>query len=297
MRVLVTGAAGLLGGRLAALLSRRFHVVAGRHDSPILAGLSEAPIDLTSPASIERALDEARAEAVVHAAAIADPDRCERDPELATRLNTGGCEALARLCHARSLPLVALSTDLVFSGERAFLTESDTPAPLQVYGRTKLAGEQAILALHPTSAILRVALVLGRGHGPRATASEAVAWALRNGRRPRLFTDQYRTPIDAESVSSLIERLLVGGGAGIFHAGGAERLSRWDLGRRVAGALGLAAEPIEPVTKADIRQPAPRPADVSLDSTKAERLLGWRPRPLATGIVEGRRVADEPASA
>lgn len=296
MRVLVTGAAGLLGGRLAALLSRRFEVVAGRHESSIPAALAEAPIDIASPVTIERALDKARAEAVVHAAGIADPDRCERDSELASRLNTGACEALARLCHARSLPLVALSTDLVFSGERAFLTESDAPAPLQVYGRTKLAGEQAILALHPTSAILRVALVLGCGYGPRATASEAVAWALRNGRRPRLFTDQYRTPIDAESVASLVERLLAGGGVGIYHAGGAERLSRWDLGLRVASVLGLSPKPIESATQADLTQPARRPPDVSLDSTKAQRQLGWSPRPLATGIAEGRPSADEPAT-
>jgi len=296
LRVLVTGAAGLLGGRLATLLSRRFDVVAGRHESPVPARLAETPIDLASPAAIERALDAARAEAVVHAAGIADPDRCERDPDLASRLNTGGCEELARLCHARSLPLVALSTDLVFSGERPFLTESDAPQPQQVYGRTKLAGEQALLALHPASAIVRVALVMGRGHGPRATASEAVAWALRSGRRPRLFTDQHRTPIDAESVAALVERLLAGEESGIFHAGGAERLSRFDLGLRTARLLGLAPEAIEAVTQAALAQPARRPADVSLDSTKAQRLLGWSQRPLEAGILEGRPAADDPAN-
>ena len=297
MRVLVTGAAGLLGGRIASLLSSRFDVVAGVHESPVPAPLVQARIDLASQPTIERALEEFRVEGVVHAAGLVDPDRCEREPGLAMRLNADACELLARLCRARSLRLVSLSTDLVFSGERPFPSELDAPAPLQVYGRTKLAGEEAVLGLCPASAIVRVALVHGRGHGPRATASEAVAWALRSGRRLRLFTDQHRAPVDPESVASLVELLLLHAEAGIFHAGGAERVSRWELGGRVAQLLGLAPDTIEPVSQAETTQAAPRPADVCLDWTKARRALGWAPRPLAAGILEGRTVADAPGGA
>ena len=292
MKVLVTGAGGLLGGRLAVLLARAHEVVGGRHVAAVPAGIAEGPLDLLSSASIESALDGARPEAVVHCAALADADRCEAGPDLAFRLNVHGAETLARLCHLRRIRLVALSTDLVFAGDRAGLEESDPPAPLLTYGRTKLRGEEAVFGAAPGAAVTRVALVVGRGHGPRGTASETVAWALRAGGTQRLFTDQYRTPVDADSVAVAIEGLLRGTASGVFHLGGAERLSRMELGLRVAQALGLPTQGMAAVTQADLRLSAPRPADVSLDSTRARRELGFSPLPLDDAIRGGRPAPD-----
>jgi dTDP-4-dehydrorhamnose reductase len=104
----------------------------------------------------------------------------------------------------------------------------------------------------------------------------------------RLFTDQYRTTIDPESVAEAASRLLAGSGAGRYHLGGPERLSRHALGLRVASALGLPADLIEAVRQPDVPMPAPRPPDVSLDSSRARRELGFEPRPLEQGIREGR---------
>ena len=86
--------------------------------------------------------------------------------------------------------------DLVFGGDRAFSDERTGTGPLGVYGRTKREGEEALLASDPTAAVIRVALVAGRGHGARGTVSEGVAWALQMGRTVRLFADEYRTPVD-----------------------------------------------------------------------------------------------------
>lgn len=284
----MTGASGLLGGRLASLLSGPFHVVAARHAGPIPSGVESVPLDLLSGASIEAALSSGRPEAVVHSAALADPERCEREPERAAALNEAATRALARHCRLRDIRLVTLSTDLVFPGDRAPWSEADAPRALLAYARTKLGGEVAAVAEHPGAAVLRIALVYGRGHGPRGTATESIAWALRAGRRLRLYTDQYRTPIDAESVASAIARLLPTSHGGVFHVGGPERVSRYDLGLRTARLLGLDASLIEPVLFADAVGAAPRPADVSLDSGRALRELGWQPRPLDVAIVEGR---------
>jgi dTDP-4-dehydrorhamnose reductase len=229
---------------------------------------------------------------VVHSAALSDVDRCEREPELARRVNVDGSERIARACAARGVALVALSTDLVFPGESAFSPESAVPQPLSVYGRTKLAGEAAVLALCPSAAITRVALVIGCGYGPRATGSEAIAWALREGRTARLFTDQYRTPIDADSVAEAIALVLQRRASGRFHLGGLERVSRYELGLRVARLLALSSGHVEAVAYRAEPTEGPRPADASLDSQRTRQELGWMPRGLDAAILLGRAAPD-----
>jgi len=292
VRVLVTGAGGLLGGRLASLLSASYEVVAGRRSAPGPVGLPEQLLDILSASSIESALDGVRPDAVVHSAALADADRCEAEPALAEASNARACETLARACRARGILLVGLSTDLVFDGRRPFVSEAEPVESILAYGRTKLLGEEAVLAEAPGSAVVRVALVHGRGHGRRGTASEAIEWALRSGRALRLFTDQFRTTVDAESVADAVRRILERDGRGRYHLGGPERLSRHDLGLRVAGLLGLSAEAVHAVTQAEHPLDPMRPADVSMDTSRARRELGWLPRPLDAGILEGRRRPD-----
>lgn len=284
----MTGAGGLLGGRLAALLARRHQVVAGVHLSPAPEGLESVRLDMTRARSLESCFDETKPDAVLHAAALADADRCQADPALAAMLNVDATGRLARLCESRGTRLVALSTDMVWPGERSWWTETDAPSPILVYGRTKKAAEDAVLGAARGAAVLRVALVQGRGHGPRRTASEAILDALGAGRRLRLFTDQYRTPVDPESVADAVDRVLERRAAGIFHVGGPERVSRHELGLRVAALFGLDASLIDSVTQAEHETGAPRPADVSLDCSRARHELGWAPRPLEEGLRESR---------
>ena len=246
--------------------------------------------DLERPSSFAALLDDLRPDAIVHSAALAEPDVCEREPERARACNADAPAHLARLCRARRIRLVAISTDLVFGGDRAPYAEDAVPHPLLAYARTKLDGERAVRAEDPSAVVLRLPLMLGRGHGRRATASESVAWALREGRPLRLFTDQYRTPVDADSVADAIDGVLAAPHAGTFHLGGEERLSRYDLGRRVADAWNLPLALITPIRQGDLPL-APRPADVSLDSRRAREVLGWQPRPVDDAIRDGRLTA------
>ena len=287
-RVLVTGASGLLGGRLAELLAPAHDVIAMRHREAVPPALATVDADLLDLGALARAVEAARPDAVLHSAALADADRCEAEPELARRCNVEASAEIARLCRARGLRLIALSTDLVLGGDVAFSVEDQPARPVLVYGRTKLDAEEAILGESPDAVVLRIALVLGRGYGPRTTASESVAAALVAGRRPRLFDDQYRTPLDPESIVDAVGRVLDGTAAGRFHLGGAERLSRYELGQRAAQVLGLGGE-FQRVSQAT--QAVRRPADTSLDSSRARRELGWTPRPLDEAIRDGRRPA------
>jgi dTDP-4-dehydrorhamnose reductase len=287
-RVLLTGAAGLLGGRLALRLGRDHAVTAAVHEQEAPPGLPSVALDLALPESVRRAVETCRPDAVVHAGALADANRCEREPERARAVNVLGTRAVAEACRENGLRLVALSTDLVFDGASSRRGEEDEARPVLLYGRTKLDGEEEALRRCAGSAVVRVALVYGLGHGPRPTASEAVAWALRRSERPRLFTDQFRTPVDADAVADAVSALLLGQGSGRFHLGGPERVSRFELGQRVAAVLGLDPSPIQAVSQAEVAFGAPRPADVSLDSSRARRELGFAPVPLEVGIRTGR---------
>jgi dTDP-4-dehydrorhamnose reductase len=293
VRVLVTGAGGRLGGRLTSLLDERgFALVAAHRRSPPPPGFFGPALDLVGSGAVETLLDATRPDAVVHAAVLGRAGRCEQAPQEAEAVNARLPGLLARACRARGVRLVALSTDLVLDGECAFSGEASSPRPLGVYGRTKLRGEEAVLAAFPGAAIVRVALVVGRGHGSSPTASEAVAWTLSRGDRVRLFADEYRTPIDPESVADGLSRLLQSEGAGLYHLGGPERLSRLDLGRRVARILGLPDTGIDPGRQADHVGPEARPADTSLDSTRARTELGWIPRSLDQALAESRRAPE-----
>lgn len=251
-------------------------------------GPRPVPLELTDEEALLRVLDRLRPEAVVHAAAIGRADHCQERPDEAERVNARLPGAVARLCRQSGVRLVALSTDLVLAGDRTFAREDDPPGPLNVYGRTKLGGEEAVLAAFPEAAVARVALVAGRGHGPRGTSTESVAWALREGRAVRLFTDEHRTPVDAESLADALERLLERGGAGRYHLGGPERLSRYELGCRVARALGLPEAGIVAARQEEYAGADRRTPDASLDSSRARRELGWEPLPIDEAIRRGR---------
>jgi dTDP-4-dehydrorhamnose reductase len=292
VRLVVTGASGLLGGRLATILHERgLDVVAVYRRALPAPGPRALRVDLAEAAALERLLDAERPAALVHAAAVGQADRCRERPAEAEATNARLPGIVARACRERHIRLVALSTDLVFAGDRHFAAEEDPPGPLGVYGRTKLAGEEAVLAVWPQAAVARVGLVLGRGHGPRGTSSEQVAWALDAGRSVRLYGDEYRTPIDPESLADALLRLVEGTGAGRFHLGGRERLSRFDLGRRVARLLDLPESLVVEARQAEHPGPEPRAADTSLDISRARLELGWEPRPIDEALRESRRRA------
>jgi dTDP-4-dehydrorhamnose reductase len=272
---------------LAGLLSRSHSVTAGRHEAPVPAGLRTQPLDLLEEGAAEAALEATRPEAVVHAAALVEPDRCERDAELARRLNAGSSERLAAACARRGVKLLLVSTDLVFDdGDERH--EAGAPHPVSVYGRTKRAAELAVLAADRRHAVVRVPLVIGRGFGPRATATEAVAWALRAGRPLHLYTDQWRTPSDPESTAAACARILELDASGIFHAAGPERVTRHDLGLRVARSLGLPSSGISATTHQERPPQAPRPRDACLDSARTRAALGWEPGTLDAAIRASR---------
>lgn len=278
--ILITGASGQLGAYLlhaARCRNRSVAAWSGAHEGEI-AGIPLTPVDLTDAAQTAAAFRTAAPQVVIHAAAVASIAECQRDPARARRVNVDATARLAQLAAQAGSRLLLVSTDLVFDGARGGYREDDAPAPLSEYGRTKLAAEQAVLA-HPQHSVARVSLLFGPSRNGRVGFFDQQREALRAGKAIQLFEDEWRSPLDLHSAAAGLLALAESDFTGLLHCGGPERLSRLEMGQRLARQLNLDPAAIAPTRRDTHPAPEPRPRDVSLNSTRWRRLFPQQPRP------------------
>jgi dTDP-4-dehydrorhamnose reductase len=283
MRLLVTGLSGYLGYALGKILANAYEVVATFHEKrPEAFGGRLVRVDLADQEAVAGALSVANPQAVIHMAAISQPNLCETDLKRTAAVNVDASASIARWCASHHCSLVFTSTDLIFDGTAAPYGETDAPNPLNAYARQKVAAEGAILARHPRAVICRMPLMFGYGgpDGKKFTHEMVNTIALR--RPVRLFTDEFRTPLSTVCAATALLRALDWPG-GIYHLGGPERVSRFELGRRIAAHLGVGTAHLQPLTQDAMPMVAPRAADVSLGNRKA-RAVGFAPAGLDEAI-------------
>ncbi len=279
MKVAVTGANGMLGGEAVARLSGRHEVLAlglgpGR---PPEGTYRWVEADLGDGVSVERALVDFGAGAVLHAGAVTDVDGCEKDPATAWRVNCGGTEQVARACRALGARLVAVSTDYVFDGACGPYSEDDLPNPRGVYARSKMAGEWAALSIAPDCAVARVAVVYSGRSTARPTFATQVVDKLSRGETVKAFDDQFTsTTLAASGAAMCLELLLEHAYKGVLHVSDETVMDRVEFARRVAARFGLQGD-IVPVKTADVKLLAPRPLRGGLRVARAAGMLRNRP--------------------
>jgi dTDP-4-dehydrorhamnose reductase len=263
VNVLVTGAAGILGRDLVSALAA--------HE---LKALTRADADLAEPGALERAAGSFRPDLVVHAAAYTDVDGCERDPQRATRDNVVATDRTARAAAAWGVPLVAVSTDYVFSGTARTPYSVQAPTgPLSVYGRTKLAAEDAVREAGGPFLIVRTAWLVGP-HGRNFV--EAIRERARRGESLAVVDDQRGAPTFTFDFAPALIALALAGARGNLHLTNAGECTRYEWAREIVRQEGLATT-VTPCRSEDVPRPARRPAYSVLDNADAVAILG---RPL-----------------
>ena len=275
MRVFVTGGKGQLGTALLAALDR--HEV-------LITDVEEA--DITSYDGFSAALDAFGPDVVIHGAAMTDVDGCERNPDLAYRINALGTQNVALACHRAGVPLVAVSTDYVFSGSGgAPYLEFDDPNPVSVYGRSKLAGERMAMALHDKTFVVRTAWVFSE------VGKNYVKTMLRLSAEREVLTivsDERGCPTYAGDLAAAIGQLIESTRYGIYHFTNAGDCSRFEFTKEIL-RLADRKTRIEPVTAAEYFRinplPAKRPTDGRLRNFCGAEGLGIRLRPWQEGLA------------
>jgi dTDP-4-dehydrorhamnose reductase len=282
VKVLLTGASGLLGEYLApALRVAGATVVPASHTTPVPGGIK---CDLTNRTGTAQLLEEVAADVIVHAAALTDVDRCEAEPGVADSVNRLSTELLVE----SGARLVFISTDSVFDGTRGDYSEDDTPAPINEYARSKLRAEQHVLEGGGLCVRTNFFGRSGRGHG-------LAEWLLRElgaGREVVGFEDVVISPLYCRDAAAALAELKLGEITGILHLGG-DPVNKYDFGVVVAQKYGLDSSLVRRGSVADVNFRAPRPLDTSLDSSRVENVLG---RPLG-GLQEAvaAMAVDDPA--
>lgn len=288
-RILVTGAAGMLGSELLLRVPADCAAIG----TDLRAALAGAPavtavgVDLADETAVARLLREhGPIHGVIHGAAYTAVDQAETEEALALRVNATACAVLARACARLRIPLVAVSTDFVFdghgirdaSGAPRPYREDDPPRPLAAYGRTKLAGELLALAEHPRGTRIARTQWL---YGPRGKhfPGTIVRLAKEKGAL-RVVADQLGSPTTTlELAPALWDLALTDAESGIYHAA-CEGVCSWHaLAQASLEEAGLAHVPCDPCTTAEFPRPAQRPAYSALDSSKLAALRGRRLKP------------------
>jgi dTDP-4-dehydrorhamnose reductase len=274
-RLLITGASGLLGLNLALAACDQGYTVTGVvHDHRLKGTPFEVCVcDLAHPAGISKLIEEADPDVIVHCAAVANLEAAEAAPQLAQRLNAEIPGQLARTAATHGIRFVHISTDAVFDGARGGYSEEDTPNPLSVYGRSKLAGEQAVAAADPDALITRVNFYGWSLSGQRSLAE----WFLNSlSKRQAVngFIDVYFCSLLVNDLAALLLKMISRGVSGIYHVVNRDCISKYAFGVALARQFGLDESLISPVSVHNSGLVAQRSPNLTLRTGKLTSLLG-----------------------
>ncbi|MSR63268.1 MAG: dTDP-4-dehydrorhamnose reductase [Planctomycetes bacterium] len=277
-RVLVTGAAGMLGSQLlltapAGVEAVGTDLVAASAGNPAVA---RAGLDLSSREAVAALFAELRPVGVIHGAAYTAVDKAEEEEPRAALANAAVPRVVAEACARARIPLVHVSTDFVFDGEkRTPYTVDDRPRPLSAYGRTKLAGEESVRAAHNAAAIVRTQWL----YGPRGRHFPGTILGLAASKPElKVVHDQFGSPTSTLELAPALWDVLAARGGGLYHAACEGQASWFEF---AAATLELChkSTPVKPCTTAEFPRPARRPAYSVLDCARLTALRGRTLKP------------------
>lgn len=290
MKILITGANGLLGQKLIELLQpdRDVHLIATAH-RPLVVPLSRGEfiaLDITQREQVEQTVAETKPDVVINTAAMTNVDQCETEHDACWLTNVTAVEFLVEACRHHNVHFIQLSTDFIFSGTHGPLDETALPDPVNFYGKSKLEAERIIQQSELSWCIIRTVLVYGLTTD--MSRSNIVLWvknSLEAGKTIHVVNDQWRTPTLAEDLAMGCYLAAKKKATGIYHISGKDFLSPYDIAMETAVFFTLDSSLILPTDSGTFKQPAARPLRTGFIINKAQDELQYAPHSFQEGLA------------
>ncbi|MDE1798404.1 MAG: dTDP-4-dehydrorhamnose reductase [Candidatus Micrarchaeota archaeon] len=284
MRILVIGASGLLGQALIERgLAAKQQMYGTYHSSRLDtsqfpaakagAALTLRPLDLSDERAILALLNFVKPNAVIYAAGFHPVDACEKDPAGARQLHVTAPSIVSAWCAKHGASMAYLSTDYVFDGAAGYYDESAAPGPQSVYARTKLEGENSVLAQKGAMCVVRTSVIYG-AHDAKQNFVTWLISQLRAKKKVEVVTDQFSTPTYVEDLAAALLELARAKRRGLYHGTGRSCLSRYEFALMAADVFGLDQKLIRPIKTSSLKQAAKRPENGCLIADKIEQETG-----------------------
>jgi dTDP-4-dehydrorhamnose reductase len=286
-RFMVTGASGLLGLNFALAVDGRQHQVTGVDNRNPLGWINFATLqaDLTENGIIETLVDEIKPDVILHCAAMANVDDCEKRPQMAQRVNAELPGQIAEVAQKHQIKMVHISTDAVFDGQKGNYSESDVPAPLSVYARTKYEGELAVLSANPLALVTRVNFYGWSISGTRSLA-EFFVNNLADGKEVKGFTDILFCPLMVLDLAATLVEAAAKDLSGLYHTVGPESMSKYAFGVAIARQFGFDEALVKPASVLEGDLSAARSPNLTLSTEKLAQALGHPLPGFAQGLAK-----------
>ncbi len=268
MRVLVTGAAGMVGRAVCEVC---------RASGDTVLAYNHRGLDIANAGDVLKTLREDQPDVVINCAAWTDVDGCERDRERAFAANAHGPENLANASNELNSAFVTISTDYVFDGTKdGFYTEMDQPNPQSVYGLSKLEGERLTKRAYPATIVVRSGFIFGPGG---TNFLSTIVERARRGEKIKAIIDAYGTPTYSHDLALRLRELAQLNHPGVFHVANAgEGMSYEQFAREAILMAGCVGVDVEGIQMDSLKRPAPRPSNSRLRSLNSE-VIGLSPLP------------------
>ncbi len=272
----MTGASGFLGWNICSVAYKSWNVYGVAFLNPMeIPGISIKIVDLTNFYNLKQVFLDVNPDAVIHAAAAANPNYCQINKVEAYKINVETSVNIAILCEEKNIPLVFVSTDMVFDGLNAPYKEEDLVCPINIYGEQKVTAEREIVRCNSEVAVCRTSIMFGDHPDRTKSGFQKNLDAMRTQQGLQLFVDEYRTFLSVRK-AALGLLLALGKINGILHLSGDESISRYDFAMLMTRAFHINNARLIPCNLTDVQMTAPRAHDLSMDNSKA-KALGFDP--------------------
>jgi len=283
MKFLVTGSAGLIGRQVCKDLTEvSEEVYAGYHNSKPEYGIP-IQMDLTDFDELKDVIAKVKPDIILHLGAMTNVDLCEKEKDLAMKINAEATEVLAKQAAKLKAFFVYVSTDYVFDGQKGMRKETDPTNPVDFYGKTKLEGEKKVNNLASSWCIVRTSTP----YGIHPTKKSFPFWVIQNIKEKKeinVVVDQFTSPTYVPNLSHMLIEIAKRQIVGLIHLAGATRISRYEMAELIANKMHLDKKLLKSIKMEDIKWIALRPRDSSLDVSKAFAILNEKPFTLESGL-------------